>query len=168
MCTEVACASTCDYEGLTRVDGEKWEASDGCMRICLNGQVVQEAYTCTRTNSSSKFFVIGISLAAAIILVIFATVVAIIRNRRKAQEEARRMNGILLDDVNPDSDSDNYPSPSPSVNNNFGGFSQPTYVTTAMPQAFGSPVWGGQAMATTPMVLMTQTGEPVVVQVAYM
>jgi hypothetical protein len=33
---------------------------------------------------------------------------------------------------------------------------------------YPTPQWGGQPLQTTPMVLMTQTGEPVVVQVAYM
>jgi len=86
-----------------------------------------------------------------------ATVVAVIRRRIKARESED--DGIVLNDYG--QDDEGLPAPSsPS----FGGYAQPQ-PAYSYPSA---PVWGGQAVATTPMVLMTQTGEPVVVQVAYM
>jgi hypothetical protein len=92
-----------------------------------------------------------------------ATVVAVIRNRIRAREA--RSSSVLLEDVgSPDSDSDDTPAPQ-----NFGGYG---FANTMPTQSFAypsvTPSWGGQPLATTPMVLMTQTGEPVVVQVAYM
>jgi len=175
LCTELACSPTtqvyCD-DGSSgrRLPGEDWETNDnGCTRrwSCSDeGRPHLLSDSCVNSsNSSSKFFIIGISLASAIVVVIMATVVAVIRNRIRAREA--RGNSILLDDVRPDSDSDDVPAPQ---NHHFnGGYSFNTNMGSHPSYAYAStPAWGGQPLATTPMVLMTQTGEPVVVQVAYM
>jgi hypothetical protein len=178
LCTEMDCGTNycVDEDGSQRVPGEVWEtSSSGCIRswTCQNGRthlLEDECNGSSSSNSSSKFFIIGISLASAIVVVIMATVVAVIRNRIRAREADS--NSILLDDVRQDfgSDSDDAPAP---MSHNFGGYSQPFANTNMGAQPFvyptaTPPVWGGQPLATTPMVLMTQTGEPVVVQVAYM
>jgi len=98
-----------------------------------------------------------------------ATVVAVIRNRIRARQA--RAGTVLLDDVSRDSDSDDIPAPHHNhFNNNNGGYGfANTNMMGTQPFAYpAAPAWGGQPLATTPMVLMTQTGEPVVVQVAYM
>jgi len=178
LCTEMGCDTpssshnSCTYDGEEYADGEYWDTDDGCTRrwMCDNGRanLLEDDCGGSSSNGSSKFFIIGISLASAIVVVIMATVVAVIRNRIRARE-AERNNGVLLDDIRNDSDSDDFThQPSQTFNN---GYAQPSFANT-MAQPFTypapSPVWGGQPLATTPMVLMTQTGEPVVVQVAYM
>jgi hypothetical protein len=177
-CTEVACAPNtqvyCEGSSGRRRPGEVWETSDnGCTRrwTCQeDGRTRLEADSCTSSSgsSSSKFFIIGISLASAIVVVIMATVVAVIRNRIRARQA--RAGTVLLDDVSRDSDSDDIPTPHHNHFNNNGGYGfANTNMMGTQPFAYpAAPAWGGQPLATTPMVLMTQTGEPVVVQVAYM
>jgi len=160
----------CEGASERRLPGENWETTeDGCTRrwSCQeNGRPRLLDDSCgsnTNNGSSSKFFIIGISLASAIVVVIMATVVAVIRNRIRAREA--KNNSVLLDDVSPDSDSD---IPATQNNQFSGGYGFANHMGT-QPYAYAStPAWGGQPLATTPMVLMTQTGEPVVVQVAYM
>jgi hypothetical protein len=151
-----------------RLPGEIWETTDnGCTRrwSCQeDGRPRLIDDSCVSSNGSSKFFIIGISLASAIVVVIMATVVAVIRNRIRAREA--RTNSVLLEDVSPDSDSDDAPAPH---NHYSGGYGFGNSNMATQPFSYAStPAWGGQPLATTPMVLMTQTGEPVVVQVAYM
>jgi len=121
---------------------------------------VQERQTCNTSHaSSSKFFIIGVSLASVIIVIIVVSIATVIRNRLRARDADR--DGILLEDVNPDSDSDE--------NVNHGGNSFAVNSSAFIPQPFGNvvgtqpmvyptPGWGGQPLQTTPMVLMTQTG----------
>jgi hypothetical protein len=174
----MACEPTeeeyCDGAPTGTRPGQEWQSTDsstGCSRhwICEeDGRSRLKSDSCSNSsNSSSKFFIIGISLASAIVVVIMATVVAVIRNRIRARQA--RGNAVLLEEVGRDSDSDDVPAP--QNNHHFGGgysFANTNMMHT-QPFAYPtSPAWGGQPLATTPMVLMTQTGEPVVVQVAYM
>lgn len=88
--------------------------------------------------------------------------------------------GILLDDVDQGSDSDGNNNSEYNHNGGVNAFSSINAPASAFPPAYGNVMgtqpmqpmvyngWGGQPLQTTPMVLMTQTGEPVVVQVAYM
>lgn len=174
LCTEMDCVSTaCIVDGVDHNSGDIWEVNECQQWTCEDGNTrMLRDYCGSGNNRSSKFFIIGISLASAIVIVVMATVVAVIRNRIKARE-ASRNGGILLDEVHHDSDSDDAGTFVPA-NNNFqstgvNSYSQPfgnNLGTFAYPSP--APMWGGQQVATTPMVLMTQTGEPVVVQVAYM
>jgi len=177
LCTEMTCEPQeqqyCEGSSGRRLPGEIWETTDnGCTRrwSCQeDGRSHLIDDSCVNSNGSSKFFIIGISLASAIVVVIMATVVAVIRNRIRAREA--RSTSVLLDDVSPDSDSDDAPAPQHNHNHNHfgGGYGFANTNMATQPFAYPStPAWGGQPLATTPMVLMTQTGEPVVVQVAYM
>jgi len=187
-CTQLACdvgtgsgGKTCmDMFGGVRQDNAIWTVAgaDGtCSKWkCLNGQGVElsEGGDCSPAPPSSqitsKFFVIGISMGAALLIVVIATIISIIRRRMRAQELE---DGDELDDADSvESLSDDIPF----MNNNGGGEfavnSTPYAPAYSQPQQTAYPTyvpgWGGQQVATTPMVLMTQTGEPVVVQVAYM
>jgi len=173
----VICTKCTDEFGGVHNENDIWTGvgiEGTCSRwMCSNGQIVtmQEGYDCTPTpptQTASKFFVIGISMGAALLIVVIATIISIIRRRMRAQEA--REDGEELDDAESDSASDD---DVPMLNNTqTGGYAVnsspyvPSYAQPAYPTYV--PGWGGQPVATTPMVLMTQTGEPVVVQVAYM
>jgi hypothetical protein len=84
---------------------------------------------------------IGIAMAF-VVAVLFVTCVILVARRRAA--ERARSQDVVLEDV---------PTPSFSVQQ-----TQP-YVYSSLPNS--------APLATTSMVMLTQTGEPVVVQVAY-
>jgi hypothetical protein len=178
-CTEMACEpsgdGSCVDSDMVRADGETWQL--GCSKYtCSFGSVVLLDDNCsTGSVTTSRYFVIAISMAAALLVVLIATVLAVIRRRLKAQQA--ETNEFFGDNGSDSSDSLDDVSPAvvhginTTANNNFSPFSGNgnAYMGTQQSQ-FSSfvPGWGGQPVQTTPMVLMTQTGEPVVVQVAYM
>lgn len=172
-CTEMACALTyCvdDETGERRINGEIW--LNGCTEyICQSGIPKIRTDRCGRSVSFSKVQIIGVSLAAVIVVIIVISIATVIRNRMRAREAER--DGILLEEVNKESDSDDnssFNNHSVNYNNNVGsGFTPQVFGTQPMMYNPAPAGWGmGQPLQTTPMVLMTQTGEPVVVQVAYM
>jgi len=177
ICTEMACSPAvsgyCIIDGQRTAPGEVLKTKNGCTRRwrCEDGTAELLQDSCSTSPTSSKYFIIGISLASAVVVVILLTIVAIVRKRIRAREASN--GGILLDALNNiDSESDSdYSPPKEQVPawNATNNYTQSPYVGNPSGQMFApGPMWGGQPLATTPIVLMTQTGEPVVVQVAYM
>jgi hypothetical protein len=113
--------------------------------------------------NSSKIIIIGISIAVFCVVLLIIAIAVRVWKKMKARHAG--YDSGLLDEVPLDSDSDSPPrdqGPSTTLNNNWTPGIQQQFIPSP------SPSWLGQPLATTPMVLMTQTGEPIVVQVAYM
>jgi len=147
-CTEMACTGCIDEDGVPKEEEATWTSNADCPKtmLCRGGKitVTHKASGCKKLHDLST---IGIGVSCILFFLLAVWVVA--RRRRQLEES----NEIVLEETVDHHDESNEVSA-------FGV--QP--VATNIQSPYTQSTYGLQ---TTPMVLMTQTGQPLVVQVAY-
>jgi len=134
------------------VDGSSYNQGafgcEGC--TCVPEPASYDGEQCpNHCQVSASCILVPSMIACGVLMVILVCTMVIIRRRRMAQETET----VELSDMNP------------AVTNNYAY--QPV-MTSPPPNSVVMTTPQGNTVMTQPMYMMTQTGEPVVVQVAYM